>query len=64
MTDSRKNPPVEIKPGQFSLVFEDVLEEDDEPFPFEITFTWDGENAALFVYDTWHNHRGSTRRTC
>lgn len=55
MTDDRRNLPDEIKPGQFSLVFEDVLEDDDEPFPLEITFTWDGENAASFVYDAWQD---------
>lgn len=53
MTDSCRNAPVEIKPGQFSLVFDDVLEEGDEPLRVEITFTWSGENAASFVYDVW-----------
>jgi hypothetical protein len=55
VTDSQRNPPAEIKPGHFSLVFDDVLEDDDEPFPIEITFTWDGERAASFVYDAWRN---------
>lgn len=44
----------EIVPGKFGLVFDDVVEEGDDPIRFEITFTWDGEDAVSFVYDAWH----------
>lgn len=55
MTDGSNNPREKIRPGRFTLVFEDVFEEDDEPYPLEITFNWDGERAASFVYDSWQN---------
>jgi hypothetical protein len=55
MTDSTKNTLTEIKPGQFSLVFEDVLEGIDDAYYLEITFTWGGESAASFEYDSWVN---------
>ena len=40
-----------IQPGTFTVVFEDMMEEEDEPVDFQVTFTWDGERAASFVYD-------------
>jgi len=53
--DSRTNPPTTISPGKFTIVFEELLQENNEPFPFEITFTWEGETAASFIYDAWVN---------
>lgn len=41
----------EIKPGEFSLVFDDVVADDEEPFSYQIRFTWDGERAASFMLD-------------
>ncbi|MFV8316272.1 hypothetical protein [Mycobacterium sp. 23] len=43
--------PSEVEPGRFSLVFEDTIEEEDERVSYQITFTWEGERAASFVYD-------------
>lgn len=51
MTKGQSVPSTEISPGRFSLVFEDVRDADDEPFPYEITFDWSGENTASFVFD-------------
>ncbi len=45
----------EIEPGQFTLIV-DYQPEPDEPASFfEFEFTWDGETAASFVYDTWED---------
>lgn len=48
-------PPTEIQPGQFTLVFDCQPDSDEAPFSFEIEFTWDGETAASFVYDVWED---------
>jgi hypothetical protein len=57
VTDSRTNPPAEIKPGQFRLVFDAVLEEGEEPFPMEVTSPGTGR-APLRSSTT----RGTTRQ--
>lgn len=41
----------EAKPGEFCLVFDDVFADGDEPFSYQIRFTWDGERAASFMLD-------------
>jgi hypothetical protein len=48
-------PPTEIQPGRFALVFDCQPDSDEAPFSFEIEFTWDGETAASFVYDVWED---------
>lgn len=47
-----KNSPAKINPGKFTLVFEHLLEGDEEDvLAYEIAFDWDGDRAASFVFD-------------
>lgn len=51
--DTSDQAEVEIEPGAFRLVFGYQPDPDDHAALFEIEFSWDGETAAAFVYDTW-----------
>lgn len=52
---TRNQPATEIQPGRFTLVFDYQPDSDEDPFFFEIEFTWDGETAASFAYDVWED---------
>lgn len=45
----------EIEPGQFTLIVDYQPDPGEQASLFEFHFSWDGETAASFVYDTWED---------